>query len=558
MSARIRVSRGDLLESEHRVHAVVAGPGGTEFVLGDRAFPTTLRSVAKPFQALPLVEDGVADALPLSDAELALCCASHNTEPAHVAGARAILTRAGVGEAELMCGPHRPMDDAAARALAEAGVELGPIHNNCSGKHAGMLALAAHHGWPTTDYHRPSHAVQLRMAAEIARWSGVAVADIPTGVDGCGIPCYGLPLERLADAFRRFVAAEPDGPGRILDAVGREPFMIGGTGRLCSRLPEVTGGRVVAKIGAEGVYGAVDRETGRGIAVKVEDGARRAVEPALIGVLETVGALTPEEVTALSEFRAPDVTNTRGDVVGRIEFVGGVSARRAAGASQGTTSAGGARTVDWDPGLAAIVELSAATAASDGDAIEAALRAAVGHADPTEVEEAILQSYLFLGFPAALNAFAAWRRVSGLPVPPASDAAAGAGGPEPREAPPDVWLERGERTCARVYGTAYEALRANIARLKPELDRWMVLEGYGKVLARPGLDLVRRECCIVAILAVAGLPVQLRSHMRGALRCGATPNMLDRVLTVAARFASPEAMGRARTVRDTVATASED
>jgi L-asparaginase II len=547
MNGRIRVSRGDLVESEHRVHAVVAGPSGRDLIIGDSRYPTTLRSVAKLFQALPLVEDGVADTLPLSAEELALCCASHNTETAHVDTARAILARAGLGDADLACGPHRPMDPDAARALDDAGVDPGPIHNNCSGKHAGMLALAVHHGWETDGYHLPDHPVQRRMLAEVARWSELDPDSIPTGVDGCGIPCYGLPLDRLAEAFRRFGAEGSPGPARLLDAVGRHPFMIGGSDRLCTRLPAVTDGRIVAKIGAEGVYGAVDRGTGRGIAVKVEDGSRRAVEPALMGVLEALGALENDEIEALDAFRAPEVRNTRGDVVGRIEFVLNSDDVHVGGAERDDTD-----TVRWDRGLSALVEVSAAIANGDEAAIESALRAAMVHAEPVEVEEAMLQSYLFLGFPAALNAFATWRRVSGTDASPLLEQDAGGLGVI------EAWSELGERTCARVYGRAYEGLRRNIASLKPELDRWMILEGYGKVLARPGLSLGRRECCISAILAVRGLPVQLRSHMRGALRCGATPDMLDRILALAAPMTPEPALARARAVRDAVASGSEE
>jgi L-asparaginase II/alkylhydroperoxidase/carboxymuconolactone decarboxylase family protein YurZ len=551
MNGRIRVSRGDLVESEHRVHAVVAGPSGPEFTIGDARFPTTLRSVAKLFQALPLVEDGVADALGLPEEELALCCASHNSEPAHVDAARAILARAGLTEAHLACGPHPPMDAAAGRALIDAGVDPGPIHNNCSGKHAGMLALAAHHGWETDGYHLPEHPVQRRMAAEIARWSGLDAASIPTGVDGCGIPCYGVPLDRLAEAFRRFVADPSDAPARLLGAVARHPFMIGGSDRLCTRLPEVTGGRIVAKIGAEGVYGAVDRAAGRGIAVKVEDGARRAVEPALMGVLEAVGALSEGEIRALEAYRAPQVRNTRRDAVGRIEFV-----LRADTVGPGAADVAATDAVRWDRGLSALVEVSAAIAGGDEATLQAALESAVADADPLEVEEAILQSYLFLGFPAALNAFATWRTVSGTEAPASPDPDVGAD-VDPQAAI-EAWSERGARTCARVYGRAYQPLRENIASLKPELDRWMILEGYGKVLARPGLSLGRRECCISAILAVRGLPVQLRSHMRGALRCGATPDMLDRILALVEPLATDVALQRARRVRDAVVSASEE
>lgn len=172
-----------------------------------------------------------------------------------------------------------------------------------------------------------------------------------------------------------------------------------------------------------------------------------------------------------------------------------------------------------DPGLAALVRLCAEAARGSDAEFGAVFTRALEVADPLEVEEALLQSYLFLGYPTALNAIAAWRRHSGYSSPP--------GG----EDEPGSWASRGEAVCRRVYGSAYPSLRANIAELRPEMDRWMVEEGYGKVLARPGLALWRRECCIVALLAVLGAGPQLRSHLRGALRTGTSVDTVSEVLS---------------------------
>jgi 4-carboxymuconolactone decarboxylase len=170
------------------------------------------------------------------------------------------------------------------------------------------------------------------------------------------------------------------------------------------------------------------------------------------------------------------------------------------------------------PGLRALVRLSAAVAGGADRDLGPFLQEAVNVAEAGEVEEVLVQSYLFLGYPAALNALAEWRRVSGRPAPPPAE--------------PDMgdWPERGTSVCRRVYGGAYEDLRRNIARLSPDMDRWMVEEGYGKVLGRPGLSLSRRECCIAAMLTVLGTAPQLRSHLRGALRTGASPELVDRML----------------------------
>lgn len=322
---RVEVHRSGRLESVHQVDvAVVDADGRVVASAGDPDGVVFARSAVKPFQALPLVQDGVADRFDLTEPELALCCASHSGEPRHVEVARSILARAGVEETALACGPHPPFSGSASRALMAAGEEPGRVHNNCSGKHGGMLALATAHGWPTEGYQQEGHPVQRRILEEIERWTGVDAGDIPTGVDGCGVVTFALPLTALALAFARLVRAAEAGSspaGRVLGAMRREPWMVGGTNRLCTTLIETTGGRVVAKVGAEGVYGAAVRDHGWGIALKVRDGARRAAEVALLGVLEGLELLRPAEVRALENRLRPAVTNTRGEVVGGIRPV---------------------------------------------------------------------------------------------------------------------------------------------------------------------------------------------------------------------------------------------
>lgn len=182
--------------------------------------------------------------------------------------------------------------------------------------------------------------------------------------------------------------------------------------------------------------------------------------------------------------------------------------------------------------LEGLLAVSAALAARDAAALDAALEGARGTAPPAQVEEVLLQSYLFLGYPVALNGLAAWRRL------------------EPRVASleaddPDGWPARGADVCATVYGGQYERLRANVRALHPDVERWMVAEGYGKVLGRPGLPLSERELCTVAMLAVIDVPTQLYSHLRGALNAGATPDEVERVLEVSASVSTPEARAAA-------------
>jgi L-asparaginase II len=292
----VEVVRGGTVESSHRVHA------------------------AKPMQALPLVEEGVVEGFGLTPAELALCCASHEGEAEHIDGARSILAKAGADEGLLRCGAHSPYSAEAARALVSSGEAPGRIHNNCSGKHAGMIALAIAMGWDPIDYHLAEHPVQRRMAAEVSRWSGLAEQDIPTAVDGCGVVCFATPLDVMAASFARFTAAADrgDAPATVIESMTGHPSMVGGTKRTCTDVMTVAGDRVYVKLGAEGVYGGGVRGRGLGFALKVEDGGRRAVEVALIRLLGEIGVLDSDDTARLRAHGNPAVLNTLGDTVGEI------------------------------------------------------------------------------------------------------------------------------------------------------------------------------------------------------------------------------------------------
>lgn len=321
MTASVEVVRGGVVESRHTVHAVAShAEQGVVHVVGDRTLLTYYRSAAKPMQALPLVEEGIVDEIGLTDAELALCCASHEGEAEHVMGARSILARAGVAEELLRCGAHPPYSAKAARALVEAGEPPARIHNNCSGKHAGMLAFAVGMGWDPVDYHAADHPVQQRMLQEVVRWSGVPAEKIPTGVDGCGVTCFAVPLDVMATSCARFTDAADRGEpaARIVSAMAEHPFMVGGSGRTCTDVMTLAGDRAWVKLGAEGVYAGGLRDRGIGFAIKVADGGRRAVEVALIRILQGLGALTDAEAEQLSAHGRPEVYNTRDEVVGEI------------------------------------------------------------------------------------------------------------------------------------------------------------------------------------------------------------------------------------------------
>ncbi len=318
--------RGEILESRHRVHAAICDADGRLVAAaGDPGLVTFWRSAAKFFQAIPLVADGGADALGVTDAELALACASHNGEPRHRELAASILAKAGCGPDDLVCGPHASLSDAVARAMQERGETLTRLHSNCSGKHAAMLAQARHHGWPMATYADHGHPLQQRCLEEVARWSGERAGAIGTAVDGCGVVCFALQLRAMALAYARLGARRLGGPGaegreaaadRHLRAVVAEPFLLAGTGRFCTELLRVSGGRVIAKVGAQGVYCATVPEQGIGVAVKVEDGDGKASVAALAAVLDQ---LAPGLAPVTADWTTPPVRNTRGATVGRME-----------------------------------------------------------------------------------------------------------------------------------------------------------------------------------------------------------------------------------------------
>ena len=322
MSSLVEVTRGGVVESRHCVHVVVAhATRGVVGVAGDRDNVSFVRSAVKMFQALQLLEDGVAVAYGFSGEELALCTASHNAEPKHVAAARRMLEKSGAHEHDLACGPHLPMYEPAAEALLTAGLRPTRLHNNCSGKHAGMIAFARHQGWPVAGYHELTHPVQQRVLQTLATWTGVERGVIATGVDGCGLPTFSLPLANVAQACARFAAAADAGDSpaaALVGAMTAHPDFVAGTGRLCTLLMQQARGRVFAKVGAEGYYCAGIPAQHLGIAIKVDDGAKRASEPALLAVLRSVDAITDSDLVALRELAQPQVLNTRGEVVGGV------------------------------------------------------------------------------------------------------------------------------------------------------------------------------------------------------------------------------------------------
>jgi len=324
LSLDVVVTRGAVVESRHRVHAAaVNASGGVIARAHDADLVAHWRSCAKPFQVMPLLASGGFDRAGWGDDQLALACASHGGEPEHVTIVEAMLASISMEEGDLACGPHEPLAQRGIKALRDAGMRPSRLHNNCSGKHAAMLAHAHLMGLPAYGYERQDHPVQRGCLAEVSRWSGVEASRIPMAVDGCGCVVFALPLAPMALAFARLAdaARRSEGiPSRIVHAMQTRPFLVGGTDRFDSALIEATEGRVIAKIGAEGVHTAAVIEEGIGIAVKVEDGTPRAQFPALIGALQHFGALPAELPPRLAEFMQRPLRNTRGEVVGEVRL----------------------------------------------------------------------------------------------------------------------------------------------------------------------------------------------------------------------------------------------
>ena len=311
----VAVRRGGLVESVHRGRLAVCDPEGDVLeAVGDPLAHVYARSAAKPFQALPLVLSGAADAFGLTDRELAVACASHNAEAPHLAAVRSILKKAALEEGDLQSGAHPPMYWPEAAKLAQSGEEPRPIHGNCSGKHAGMLAFCVHEGYETLSYRDPGHPLQRYILGLIAETCGLREDGVLVAGDNCGVPAFALPLQSFATGLARIATGEelPDQLAgaalRIRDAMCAYPFMVAGTGRFDTELMERT--NLLLKGGAEAVFAAGNPE-GWGMGLKISDGSQRAVRPAALAALGGMGIEMDEEGSTMR--------GLHGEAVGEIQ-----------------------------------------------------------------------------------------------------------------------------------------------------------------------------------------------------------------------------------------------
>jgi L-asparaginase II len=333
--ALVEVIRAGQVESRHQISfALVDGNGDLRAAWGDPDLVTFLRSSAKPFQAIPFVESGAADHFHFQPRDIALVCASHSGTDMHVEAARRILEKIGVPESALRCGVHIPYDEKTYINLLRGGEDLKPIRNNCSGKHAGMLALAKYLDEDLATYLDQRHPAQKQILQVILEMTGVPDDAITVGVDGCSAPTFALPLRAAARAYARLVARgdqtslHAQAARRIVEAMTAHPEYVAGPNRFDTIFMQAVNGRMVSKSGAEG-FQAVGIPPGAlgegspplGLAIKVHDGDHKDHKAGAITAIELVdrlGGFRRTERESLKRFDTRELINLSGIIVGEV------------------------------------------------------------------------------------------------------------------------------------------------------------------------------------------------------------------------------------------------
>ena len=320
------VQRGPIVECLHRGAVAVCRPdGAVELALGEVERPILPRSACKMLQALPLVESGAADTFGLTSRHLALACASHNGAAIHTDLATEWLSALGLGEADLRCGPQVPADEPACEALRNQGASPTQVHNNCSGKHAGMLTLNRHLGGGT-EYIDPDHPAQRAIRTALEEVSRETISG--HAIDGCSAPNFALSLTGLATAMAGFAApgetftgSRQNASTRLRDAMMAHPELVAGEGRACTRIMRTARGKAAVKTGAEGVFMAILPEADLGIALKVDDGSSRGSQAAIATLLARYGALDRGDAV-FKDYADSPLLNRRGVDCGRVRASG--------------------------------------------------------------------------------------------------------------------------------------------------------------------------------------------------------------------------------------------
>jgi L-asparaginase II len=321
----VETIRGARVESRHRgAVAVVDAAGTSVLALGDVEHLVYPRSAVKALQALVLVESGAAERFGLTDEHLALACASHGGEPAHVETVLGILAAAGLNAGALECGAHWPMHQPSGQALARSGAVAASVHNNCSGKHAGFLCAACALEVEPRGYVAASHPVQREVKARLESLAGLSIDSDHCAIDNCSVPTWALPLNALALAFARFGTGHGLAPKRaraaerLRAACAAKPWHVAGTGRFCTTVMEHFGARAFVKTGAEGVFCGALPEQGYGIAIKCDDGAGRAAEVVMAAVIARLLPLGAGDHAVLDRLLRPTLRSWNGLKVGEL------------------------------------------------------------------------------------------------------------------------------------------------------------------------------------------------------------------------------------------------
>jgi len=321
----VKSIRGGIVGNVYRGIYAVIREGRVVRKGGDIDQPFFMRSSEKTIQAAVVVESGAADAFGLIDEEIAVIAGSHSGEDFHVAAVRSVLKKGGLDESHLKCGVHPPTHEPTREALTRAGKPFEAVHNNCSGKHAGMLLAAKHLGVSLENYLSPEHPVQQRIFDHISLLSECDAKRIRVGVDGCGVPTYAIPVRNMAVLYAnmstpdRFPKQLADACRRVAASVYRHPLMLGGHNRFCTDIIEKTGEKLLAKGGAEGIFNIGILGAHTGIAVKIECGLNQMYEGFLVNLLKELGVITEAEAKQLAKYVRQPVLNYRGEEVGYIE-----------------------------------------------------------------------------------------------------------------------------------------------------------------------------------------------------------------------------------------------
>jgi len=320
----IKIYRGNLVENIHRGDiAIVDKRGNQSFSVGDNAKTTYWRSAAKPIQVMPVIFSGAADKYKFTDKEIAIMASSHNGEEKHIALIYKILDKIGLDEKALLCGIHPPFYKPAARFLYKNKIPINPVYNPCSGKHVAQLTLCQYYGWAINDYYKEDHPVQQMILDIISKMTSYPKEKIYLGIDGCGVPVFGLPIKNMALAYTRIANWEllsldyQKATKRIYASMIKYPDIIGGTNRFDTDLMKVTNGKLLAKSGADGVF-CIGIRNGNGITVKMENGNMKYLSLVVVRILDLLKMVEKDKLSQLKNHCSMDVKNCRNEIVGRF------------------------------------------------------------------------------------------------------------------------------------------------------------------------------------------------------------------------------------------------